>query len=570
MKRTAAEIRLRSGLAWNAKVQASPYLADAWTLSLPGNDASNPYRGRGDTPFAGSNLGFAAESAGVQNDFVVVLDGTLATSLSRLINRIMQELFATGSKWASLRARPTVEDGVEVEPDEALQEALDAGNELAFTGIHGSNFDVEMHSALTDCGISGLGVLRVHYSQETDGPPLEFEAMCSAVIAIEYGPTRKVEAIYRQVGMLSAEHIRTLWPNATDVLDETGMEPEEKAQPRKYHVEDCAYWDRSARKWRYVVLQMASPDGKGTSRDGEIRQVFEDEAELCPFVVFFYDRITGSVALRSPVLRALPFARVLNELAFHTLEATAYAASGLYLVEHGAVVNSAKNVVQPGGIIHLRRGALARAGGAAFQSLPVSSRMDIAHMKREELVMHVKEAMMDEALPQDTGAPKSATEIAARLKELRANLGAFYSRLVRSVGVPVIQHVLYALERRGELEGIGIDESITEIVRDGKRAEIVFSNPLIRSQNLTDAQNILQGAEAVSMTFGRETLPLVMDVPKAARAVLDKMEVPAELMLAEQRADALFQTYQQQIAAGETGSQPAPAGAPAGAGGLMG
>ena len=546
MRRTAKEIALRADAAWTHKAVSDPYLADAYTLAMPGSSATNPYRPTGGDAFQGTVLALATQDSGNSNDYVVVLDGTLATAVSRLTNRILQELFPAGADWMMLRGRKTMEEGVVEDVPEEVVEVLQGAQVMFHTSLHASNIDVELTSAMTDCVISGMGCLRVHQMDEVDGPDIGWEAINEREVAVEYGPTREVSGCYRRHNR-PREHLEMLWPEAKGWVDHTGDSPEEKAAPLKIEVDESVYWDKDAKKWRYTVVQ------KGEGKNPEAGKiVFEDEYDLNPFITFFYDRITGSVALRSPVLRALPAARTLNEMAFHTLEASAFLAVGMYMVEQGAVVNSSKNIIRPGGILHLRQGSLTGAGGSALQPLPTASRMDLAHMKREELVMQVKEAMMDESLPPETGAVRSATEIVARLKQLRANLGAFYSRLVRSAGIPIVLHVLEALERKGKLAGAGveIEGGVVKLVRDGKKTEIVFTNPLLRAQHLTNAETAVQGYETIVRTAGREVAAVVIDGVKWSRYVLEQLEVPEELLRPEAEASERYQQMTGQLAQG--------------------
>ena len=555
MRRSLKELMARAAMAWRQKRSQDPYLADAYTLALPGNDATNPYRVHGDVGIERLGVTLPSGFEG-QNDYAVVLDGTLATSLSRGVNRVMSELFPAGADWCDLRARESVEGGVKLEADPALQEALDTAQTLAFTSLHASNVDVQLTGAMTDAWIGGMGLMRVHPRPEgPDGPLLGFEAVSAARVPVEYGPTGEIEALYRPF-RLSREHAMAMWPDAERIDDPTGPSPEEKAAPVLTRFTEATYLDRSERTWRTAVWQEDGPGGPHV--------VWEEEFELNPWIVWLYDKVAGMNALRSPVLRAMPFARTLNQMAFDTLEATAFAAQGMVMVEQGSIVNTAKNVIRPGGILHLRRGALTGAAGPALQPLNTGARLDLAHMKREELVMHLKQAMLDESLPEPSAQPRSATEVLERKRELRANIGAFYGRLVRGAGVPIVQHVLYALERDGQLADVGFEVGaggVASVVREGKRAEIVFANPLLRQQHLTDSQNVVQASMVIREAYGPEAQHITMKVPAAARYIAEKMEVPEELIHDEREADERWQQMTGQLAQG-TGALAGGAAAP--------
>ena len=536
MHRSSEELIIRSQNAFNAKQTMEGVLHEAYSLALPGGNL---------TEYSSPSSASPSHATGIDSSLAhqhgIVFDSTLAESLARTNRRIMTEMFPSGSDWADLHLAEDLIDGQLVPPDKALQELLETIQKVVFRAIKHSNFSIEASSALNDFLIAGTGYLRVHY-KETGEFPLDFESIWQGDIAFDLGPTRNVEGVYRILS-LSEYEIKHLWPEATNIYSEPLGDAASKADPPKYEIYECTYFDRDKTQdpWHYVVIQL-------DSTEGEPRIIYQSYMALNPWIVFHASKISGRLVTRSPVLDARPSASTLNNIAMFSLDYAAIQSSGIYLIEDGAVTSAPDNIIEPGALIFVNP----RPGetGPPIQPLPISGSPELAHMKREEHVQSVKKAMMDESLPEPRTQPFTAQEIISRKQELRTNIGELYTRLAKELGNQVISHAIYTLKLAGKID---FSEITSKEVLDlnGGDVEVIYKNPLMRQQKLVDATSVIESISAVQSVLGREAILSTINVPATARYIMENMEVPEQLLRSDSEATATWSSLIGQFEQGQ-------------------
>lgn len=530
-ERSAKELMLRRDRAWNMLEQEDINQYDAYLLSQPGTASLNHYSGGApDSALGIDNFSDA------QNEYALVYDSTLPNALQMLVSKTMTTLFTSGSRWANLQARPRVENGFSVKVTAQQSTALGILEEQIFTAIHSSNADTALHTTLPDGLTGGKGVMKVHPEPMNGGGAVAYETLSQRKVAIGYSPTGENEFIFPAALHLSYEQIFDVWKDATNVYKEpvNADDAAAKAEPPLHEVWDVGYYNKTSKKWDYRVIQRAG-------EDKEPRVIFEDTYDLCPWIIFHTGKAAGTNSPRSPVHRVLPDTKVLNQIAYHTTEASAFNALGTYLVQTGAILNPSSSPVVPGGVIEVAN--LTNSVAPPVQPLPTSGRLDLAYVKRDELQASVRKGMMVDALPPVDGSVRSATEFIERKKELAQEIGALFGILMSSVGMQIIMHTAYGLERQEKIDkevlaaaaGGDTDKTLVELL--GEQIEIVFTNHLMQAQQLLDAQAILEGVHAVKNAYGNEAFYIYMNVGKSIRKLWEKLDLPTEMLNEEETAD---------------------------------
>jgi hypothetical protein len=143
-----------------------------------------------------------------------------------------------------------------------------------------------------------------------------------------------------------------------------------------------------------------------------------------------YFRVPGETYGRGPVMLAMPSIKTAQH-------GQAAAAAGRGDRHARDLHRRRRRRVQPGPVEPraghvLEGGAQRRADGPIISRFP-DPRLDLSGLVVENMQMDVKATMMDQALPVEGAAVKSATEILERVKRLAPTISAPYGRLVREI-----------------------------------------------------------------------------------------------------------------------------------------
>ena len=271
--------------AWDDKANWHATQADCYRFGRPG---VNPYYGSSGMP-----LSHMPQQRGILLG-EEVYDSTLARAVTRLANRIVQDVCPPGVKWTeftgTLTERGTSENGAR----------LQTLRDRAFKAIHTSNGDQALHEMVMDCVVSGNGVVRIGAGQEPD-TPLSFDSTSQVEVAFEAGPRGAIWGYHRKF-LLPREHIRAMWPDA-DLPVETGLDTKDAGyKPPLYNVYESTYYDPEAGHWWYDVLSKGT---YGREQQPEMR-LLEQASPISRWVGWRWARLPGEIYGRSPVMDALP------------------------------------------------------------------------------------------------------------------------------------------------------------------------------------------------------------------------------------------------------------------------
>ena len=397
--------------------------------------------------------------------------------------------------------------------------------------------------------VSGTGCVKIGVAADS-ATLLEFDAINQAQVAFERGPREQIWGFYR-ILYPTAEFFPVLWPGGSGF---PRMEPEERKSGKRKHwrVVEATYYDAPDGVWRYAAILTDDQE-----RGAHYRSVFERDYVVCPWIAWRYWLAPGEVQGRSPVQAALPDARTANKVVEVLLKSGSLRTAGIYTFKNNEVFNPATAIFESGAFLPV--GSNDRQN-PTIAPLELAGDPQMGQLILDELRTSIRRTLLDVALPEPTGAVRSATEIIARQREAQQLLGMPFVRLIEEVGRPILRAVAYLLSEAGQLPELaavqpaGPDGRPMPLMLDGTDVEVHFNSPMVTAQRLSDAQTTVQWAEAARATAGDAAFEAAVKTEEIPAILQRKMGAPAELVRDEQERAAMAEENREaQLAQGMGG-----------------
>lgn len=541
-RRTPEELLSRAERAWDEKRLWYSLWWECWQYAAPG---MNPYGTTYDAEYAQA---FHAPS---HVAYSYLFDGTVARATERVPHRMTEDLFTPGLHWANMQAGPFMQP-----PDMSEKEAkqiIEMGQEHLFAHLNATPLLLELVKLVRDAYVSGTGCMKIGMSPDSS-TMLHFEAINQAQVAFERGPMGTVWGFYRKAEM-PREHIMATWPDAEGVPDDP-VNHDPNTKPPMMQLAECTYYDPMTGIWYHdVIIERGA-------HSSEHRRIVERDLLVCPWVVYRYSLLAGEVQGRSPIMAALPDARVINHAKRVRLESASLRVAGMFTYKNDATFNPRTVRLQSGAFIPV--GTNDR-NNPSIAPLQVSGDPQFGELIIEDLKMALKEGLLDMALPDPGGPVRSPTEIIERAAETRQQRGIPYMRLMHEVGRPLLRTSTWLLSEAGQLPELSLVSGAMEdgrprpLMFDGTDLSLEFTSPHVQAQNLSDARTIVEWAEASQRSAGPEAWISGAKVEDIPEELAKKMKVPVKLWRSqEERA----QRMQAAMAAQQQGAGGAPGGEP--------
>lgn len=471
-------------------------------------------------------------------------DGTAPQALVNGANRLM-DLVPPFSDWIVIEPGPAAKATLKSDQLNVLREQLAKLSTMANAVVNAGGFQSSVHEMFMDWMVS-TGCLIVDGNMaEPEGPVANFTARPLGSFYVEEGAGGQVIRRYFWHKVEAAEVAHT-WPDATLPDELVEMVKDEKRRAKKVSICEMEYLDRdeSKKPWRYEVFFLGSTVAK-TAR------LVERQHKSPRFITPRNSKTAGEPMGRGMVIVALPDIRTANKIVELTFRAAAMNLLGIWTVV-GDEVNTNSLQMVPGAILQVPFNGGPK--GAAISRIDTgTTQVQFAELLIDNLRMNIKKALLDQSLPPDAGPVRSATEIAARLRELASELGGQYGRLIDEFVRPLVQRVVDILQERGLVpDGLKIDNFYVQVS---------VSSPLAREQKLADVQTIVQWLEILAGIGGRElaTLGAVLeDVPELLAGLLG---IPQEIVRKKSGPEGRTEMQKNFAAATAQGAAPQPGNA---------
>lgn len=523
MTLSTEDLLKRSKAAWDRKQLWDALYRDASKYGMP-------QRNQYETPQEGASKGSE------------VFDSTAIAGNQRFANRLQSNMCPAFQRWMQLEMGPLAPKAQRNKGNKLLQQVTD----LFFAVIDTSNFATSANESFQDLGL-GTGALFIEEDRSPARPsPVNFIAVPPIEIAIGEGAAGNIEDVFRRRKVI-ARLVKSHWKDAkvSSALDERIRDkPEEELE-----FEECSWFDADDQVYLYDVVWKAEK----ASILKRPRRYKEN-----PWIVFRWMKASNEVFGRGPLIAALPDIKTLNKLVELILKNASLAVSGVWTGINDGVLNPATVRIVPGAVIPVAQNAGTR--GPSLQALTPGSDFNVAQLELQDMRDTVKKLLFDKGLPPDQGPVRSATEIAARIKELSEEIGSAFGRLMNEFINPLVRRVLGIMERAGYFQEVG------EVARyiDGFNINTKVTSPLARLQNASDIQALidwLQILQALGPELGPAVVALgakIEDIPEWAAT---KLGVPAELVRDEADKAKFVQGITDAVAKMQMAAQPAANGA---------
>lgn len=488
----------------------APWLStwrDAYKYTLPMRDVI-------DEPHPGQHKGLE------------VYDSTGVHNVSSFANRIQSDLFPPFTDFIQLEPGPSV-------PQENRKQAgqiLEGITKEFHATIHHSNFDTAINEFILELGI-GTGAMLAN--EADDDEVVRFEPCPAPLLSILPGPYGTVGEVFRK-HKLAASLIREQWPDAR-LPSNVDADSKEDADKEICLIESTTP-DYKRKAWYY---QLTTEDGHETLLENP--RVYQNYS---PWIITRWAKAANEVWGRGPILYALPDIRTTNAVVEMVLKNASLAIAGVYLGVDDGVFNPNTARFVPGTIIPVARGGGA-SQGASLTPLERSGNFDVSQFILADQRANIERLLFNKALPPESGAVRSATEIVERMKMLQVDIGAAFGRLMSELIRPLVLRTLAIMNRKGIIT--------FPFPVDGNMIKVTVTSPLAQSQKMQDLEKVVNWLQLLGM-LGPEMIAYGAKVEAIPDYFADQLGVPHEL----RRTPGERQMMQQAAAKAAQAQQQAP------------
>jgi len=475
-----------------------------------------------------------------------IFDMTATASAFRGAGRLQQDFCPPGEPWVKYEPGPLVPPGRE--RNKLVKQLADI-SEVAGSLFQTGEWDMACHEMCLDLQ-AGTGALIMDDAPTNNrGRLAAFSSVPADEVLLEMGLFGDIVGRYwcRKV---KGRLVKAAWPKAelsAKLAERIGKEPDKDIE-----VHQDTTFDYETGKWTLHC-----------SHDDDEAPFWTREYRTSPWLTPRYFRVPGETWGRGPILLAMPAIKTLNKAQELTLKAAAITMLGIYTATEDGVFNPATAVVAPGQFWKVRSngGVL----GPSISKLP-EPRIDLSNIVLNELRMGVQTALMDQSLPPDGAAVRSATEILERVKRLASDHQGAAGRLVHEIVVPAGQRALeICYDAKVIPHMIEIDQLLV-------RTRV--TSPFATARFAARAQAGVQWIE-MAMAIAGPYSDLIVNKPQALIDIGRGLGVPESWIPTEEQRGAIMEQVSalvaKALAAGEAQGQAQQQAAPpanAGAGAL--
>lgn len=459
-----------------------------------------------------------------------IFDGTASKAAFRFAGRMSQDVTPAFQRFFELKIGPYLE--VDGDAKKELEEALALITAKVSAVLEGADFAVAAGEMYLDL-FGGTGAMLM---PESEREVLRFVSVPIAELALREDGHGRVNGIYWEKSY-KAEDVEGLWPK-----DRIKISPElrkviDDAPDTDVKIVQASEFDAAAGQWTFWAFRPDHCD------EGAIYFTTEN---TCPWLTPRFYKVPGEAMGRGPGLMGLPTAKTLNKVTELTIKAAAFAILGLWIYKNDRVFNPKTAVMKPGAMWAV--GSTGGNMGASLQRLEVPGRFDISNIILQDLREAVKQIMLDDTLPPDSGAVRSATEIVERMKRLSADLAGAYARLVLEIIRPLIQRVIDVLYRR---KLIKINLSVDQLL-----AKVEVVSPIAKMQQAQDVSSLVEWLQIQLSLGGMEMTMLTSRVEDVFADIGRKLGVSERYIRSDTDKKKIVDLVAQIIAKAQAAGQP--------------
>lgn len=450
-----------------------------------------------------------------------VFDHTAIDSAFRFAGKVQQDLWPAGQDNFELEPGPVVLN--ESERDK-MSKQLAPISKIVQAFFDDGDFDMAFHEMALDLS-AGNGAMLLNPAGP-DEPEKLWEPISVPIeeLLIENGPNNRISAIFWKRKM-SVRVLQDTWPEGKFGENLKKLLKEKPEADIDINVDTV--WVPKDRRWRMIVWC-----------NKQETAVYENESRTCPWLFARYFRVPGEAYGRGPVMLAMPTIKTLNTAARLQLQAAAIAMLGIYTAVDDGVFNPDLAALEPGAFWKV-----ARNGGALGPSINrfPDPRLDLSNLVLNDMRMGVKATMMDQSLPADGAAVRSATEILERVKRLASDHLGAYGRLVKEIVIPAVKRAMEIAYNKGLISD--------EIPIDQLLVRVRVKSPLALAREAQRVEKVIQWLQmviSIGAAVGQQGfLQQIAKVETALTQIGRDLGVPEMFIVSEEEREQMKEQDQQ-------------------------
>jgi hypothetical protein len=449
-----------------------------------------------------------------------IFDMTAPTSVMNLAGELQTRLF---NGPPILETGPLAHQAIGDAGKEKLDRELEKVGNFIYPFMQAGDLDTATHEMCIDLGV-GTGALIP--MRGTPEQPIVFYAPPADEIAIA-GDAWGRQNFISWKRYATREQIREGFPQGR-FKDEFIQAAKSKPNEELTLYQD--FWRLPDGRWRFAAYM-----------DRECDEFITRETYMTkPIAVAPYFRVPGEMRGRGPILLALPSIKTLNKAQELALRAAAIQMLGIWAYRAGGTFNP--DTVRIGAGQFWPMQSTGGVLGPDVQRLdPATGRIDVSRLVIEGMQDQVREALFDTRLQPSTGTPKSASEVAAIIRQnARVHLNGF-QRLWRSIHPVIVPRCAEILHSFGYLRGM---LSFNELI-----VTVSVRSPITAQMNAETLANLANYIELLVSIVGPQKLDEHLLMDPATDKMADALAIPKNLVPDSDQRQAIRASKAEQEAA---------------------
>lgn len=464
-----------------------------------------------------------------------IFDETALVALADFVSIMQAGTVPPNEKWFRLEPGPEVPPSQRAE----LQAQLDLITDFIWDAISNSNFAVEAQEVLNDLGV-GWSTLIVE--DGIDGKLLNFKCVPQCHCYWDTGGKfKQIDGVFRVRTNVRIAELTTIWPDATISKQ---LQGKMKSDPDcKTNLVEASYRDWKADTPTYYYQVVATED----------KSLVVDDVETGlgarPYLTPRWAVSAGEVYGRGPLVNALPAIRTVNTVTEMILENAQMAISGLWQVDDDSTINVHNVEIVPGAVYPRP------ADSRGLERTDSPANFNVADLVLANEQENIRRALYAQNLGPLDKTPRSATEIAERVRDRAEETSGPSARQKAEWIDPMIQRIVWLFTRRGILEMPRLD---------GRQVRVVSKSPFARAVRFEEIDRMRGFAGDVIGILGPQIGQVYLNGDELVDELREKWEVPTGLVRDEREREEVGRQVSDMLQEGGTAPGGLPAQAPIG------